>query len=160
MFNFFKFTGLSSPVFLGGSCTLSILAFSLALQTTAAQTQLLPTTELSIGTYPVHAEVAATNEARSYGLMNRTALPADHGMLFVFEQPGVQCFWMKNTPLALSIAFINDKGTILNIADMQALSEDVHCPAGAVLYALEMEQGWFADKKIKAGEIVAGLPLP
>jgi uncharacterized membrane protein (UPF0127 family) len=125
----------------------------------AAQAMLLPTTELSIAQKTVYAEVAATDESRAYGLMNRAALLPDHGMLFVFERQDVQCFWMKNTPLPLSIAFIDSNGIILNVADMQAQSESVHCPVGPILFALEMEQGWFAQNKIKAGQKVTGLPV-
>lgn len=136
------------------------VALTLALPSNmaVAQPMLLPTTELSIGPQQVNAEVAATDASRSYGLMNRESLPPNHGMLFVFEQEDVHCFWMKNTPLPLSIAFINAKGEILNIADMQPRSETAHCPTGAVLYALEMERGWFDQNKIKAGETITGLP--
>lgn len=79
-------------------------------------------------------------------------------MLFVFEQVGTPCFWMKNTPLPLSIAFIGVDGKIVNIADMQALSLAPHCPAGPIVYALEMEQGWFSQHQVQAGTVVSGLP--
>jgi uncharacterized membrane protein (UPF0127 family) len=136
----------------------TLLAFALPVKIAAAQAMLLPTTELSIGPHQINAEVAATDASRSYGLMNRDSLPPNHGMLFVFEHEDIHCFWMKNTPLPLSIAFINAKGQIVNIADMQPRSEAAHCPTGAVLYALEMERGWFAQNSIKAGEIITGLP--
>lgn len=127
-------------------------------QEAAPQAMLLPTTELSIGQQAIHAEVAATEASRRRGLMYRHLLPPDQGMLFVFNEPAVQCFWMKNTPLPLSIAFIDAQGAVVNITDMQAQSTDVHCPTGPVRYALEMRQGWFAARNIEAGATVAGLP--
>ncbi len=92
--------------------------------------------------------------------MQRQSLPPNHGMLFVFEKIGMPCFWMKNTPLPLSIAFIDAQGIIVNIADMQAHSLDTHCPTGPVIYALEMEQGWFRRHQVKAGASVKNLPKP
>lgn len=92
--------------------------------------------------------------------MYRTFLPPDTGMLFVFDRPGLPCFWMKNTPLPLSIAFIDQRGRIVNIADMQPHDQTSHCPTAPVLYALEMQQGWFRQKGIKPGTQVAPLPLP
>jgi uncharacterized membrane protein (UPF0127 family) len=127
-------------------------------QQDAPQAMLLPTTELSIGQQSVHAEVAATEASRQRGLMYRQLLPNNQGMLFVFDEAAVQCFWMKNTPLPLSIAFIDARGMIANITDMQAQSTDVHCPAGPIRYALEMKQGWFTEHHIGAGLPVAGLP--
>lgn len=119
---------------------------------------LLPTAQLKIGTHTIQAEVAATDASRSYGLMNRASLPANHGMLFVFDNVGMPCFWMKNTPLPLSIAFMDTSGRIVNIADMQPHSLDTHCPAGPITYALEMEQGWFKHHQVKAGSVVTNLP--
>lgn len=126
--------------------------------TASAQQALLPTTQLKINNVTVQAEVAATETSRSYGLMNRVSLPENQGMLFVFDQVATPCFWMKNTPLPLSIAFIDPQGKITNIADMQPLSLDAHCPTAPVRYALEMEQGWFAGQHIKAGDTVENLP--
>ncbi|WP_371743183.1 DUF192 domain-containing protein [Pollutimonas harenae] len=123
-----------------------------------AQGMLLPTTQIKVGPQTVQAEVAATDASRSYGLMNRQSLPTDHGMLFVFDSVGMPCFWMKNTPLPLSIAFIDAQGMIVNIADMQPHSLDTHCPAAAIVFALEMEQGWFKRHQIKAGMAVKQLP--
>jgi len=121
---------------------------------------LLPTAELSVGGTPVHAEVAATPASRNLGLMFRQSLPVDHGMLFVFEADVQQCFWMKNTPLPLSIAFIDAGGRIVNIRDMQPLSEASHCPIAPIRYALEMQQGWFGMNGVQAGQAVRGLPAP
>jgi len=141
-------------------CVAALLLIILSQRPARAQQMLLPTTELAIGAHRIHAEIAATDESRSYGLMNRTHLPPDQGMLFVFEQPGIQCFWMKNTPLPLSIAFIDERGLILNIADMRPQTTESHCPAGPALYALEMERGWFAQRRISAGQTLSGLPRP
>ena len=90
--------------------------------------------------------------------MYRESLAPDHGMLFIFEHETSQCFWMKNTPLPLSIAFIDSQGIIINIRDMQPHSEASHCPARPMRYALEMQQGWFLDYGILAGQKIEGLP--
>ncbi len=107
----------------------------------------------------IHAEVAHTPAQRQLGLMFRRDLGANDGMLFVFEQPSRQCFWMKNTPTPLSIAFIADDGTIVNLADMAPETEQSHCSAKPVRYALEMNQGWFAQRGIKAGSKLGGAPF-
>lgn len=112
---------------------------------------------LGIRFFQVTAELAVTPDQRARGLMGRTSLPANHGMLFVFESPAVQCFWMKNTPLPLTIAFIDGKGRISSTADMKPFSEEAHCSKEPVIYALEMEQGWFARRGILAGDLVTGL---
>lgn len=119
----------------------------------------LPTVTLSIGERQLIAEVAATPEQRAQGLMQRFSLKPDHGMLFEFERAEIQTFWMKNTYIPLSIAFIAADGRILNIEDMQPHSEDWHRSKGPALYALEMRKGWFTAKGIGAGSKVSGLPL-
>ncbi len=118
----------------------------------------LPTTQLSTGIHVIQAEVADTEDKRRIGLMNRQELPGNNGMLFVFEAPDLQCFWMRNTLLPLSIAFIADDGTISNIEDMAPQTDDAHCSRKPVRYALEMSQGWFAQRGIKAGAKIDGLP--
>lgn len=143
-----------------GAAVCALIAAWLALGTAQAQSMLLPTAEILVGPQKVHVEVAATEAARTQGLMGRPSLPPNQGMLFVFEAPGSVCFWMKNTPLPLSIAFIDAAGKIINIADMQPHTLDSHCPAGPMLYALEMQQGWFRQHQIKAGALVKGLPRP
>ena len=130
----------------------------LAIGPTSQAQSLLPTTELTINGIMVQAELATTNAAHQRGLMHRTKLPPNHGMLFVFKTPVFQCFWMKNTPLPLSIAFIDAGGTITRIADMTPHDEAAHCPPGDIAYALEMEQGWFRQYNIQAGASVQGLP--
>ncbi len=104
------------------------------------------------------AQQQQTPEQRAIGLMNRPTMPVNDGMLFVFEQPDVQCFWMRNTLLPLSIAFIADDGTIVNIENMAPQTEDPHCAKKPVRYALEMAQGWFEQHGIKAGKKLDGLP--
>lgn len=136
----------------------AVLAALLVPLAASAQQALLPTAQLKIKNVTIQAEVAATEASRSYGLMNRMSLPENQGMLFVFEHVDTPCFWMKNTPLALSIAFIDPHGKITNIADMQPHSLDAHCPTAPVQYTLEMEQGWFAQHNINAGDTVKNLP--
>jgi len=116
----------------------------------------LPVVQLSAGMHGIRAQVAATIDQRATGLMFRREMPPHEGMLFVFEQPSVQCFWMKNTLLPLSIAFVADDGTVVNLADMQPQSLDSHCSSKPVRYVLEMNQGWFAKRGIKPGFKLAG----
>jgi len=118
----------------------------------------LPVSQLSAGIHVIHAEIANTEDERRQGLMYRTELPGNDGMLFVFEAPDVQCFWMRNTLLPLSIAFIADDGTVVNIEDMAPQTDDAHCARKPVRYALEMAQGWFAQHGVKAGNTIDGLP--
>ncbi|WP_295855284.1 DUF192 domain-containing protein [uncultured Xylophilus sp.] len=122
------------------------------------QTQ-LPRTTLTVGMHRIDAQVAQTPQQREIGLMFRREMPQHEGMLFIFEQPGVQCFWMRNTLLPLTAAFVADDGTIVNLADMQPLSTASHCSAAPVRYVLEMHQGWFDKKRIKAGARLSGVPF-
>ncbi|MGE0098984.1 MAG: DUF192 domain-containing protein [Hydrogenophaga sp.] len=119
----------------------------------------LPKVSLTAGMFVIHAQVVATPEQRAIGLMFRKEMPANEGMLFVFEQPAGQCFWMKNTFLPLTAAFVADDGTIVNLADMQPQSLDSHCSIRPVRYVLEMHQGWFAKRGLKAGSKLAGGPF-
>lgn len=116
----------------------------------------LPRTEMRIGMYRIDAQVAHTYESRQTGLMFRQQMPAHEGMLFAFAQPGVQCFWMRNTVLPLTAAFVADDGTIVNLADMKPLDETSHCSAKPVRFVLEMNQGWFAQRGIQAGAKLTG----
>jgi uncharacterized protein len=118
----------------------------------------LPTIELKTGIYRIQTEVADTPQAREVGLMNRTGMPTNSGMLFVFEQKAGNCFWMKNTKIPLSIAFIADDGKIVNIEEMQADTTNNHCPAAPIRYALEMNKQWFAERVIVPGMVISGLP--
>ena len=115
-----------------------------------------PTIELSAGMHRIEAEVASSNAERATGLMNRPSMPIHRGMLFVFPEAGVQCFWMKNTLIPLSIAFLDDAGRIVQIADMQPQSLDNHCSSKPVRFALEMNAGWFRSRGLAAGARING----
>ena len=119
----------------------------------------LPTVLLQAGLHQITAEVARTPQQQQIGMMMRTQMAQHEGMLFVFDDVAPRCFWMKNTLLPLSIAFIADDGTIVNLADMQPRSEASHCSAQPVRYALEMNQGWFAKRGIQAGYRLKGGPF-
>lgn len=119
----------------------------------------LPRTELVAGMHVIQAQVAATPEQRSVGLMWRQEMPANEGMLFVFERPETQCFWMKNTLLPLTAAFVDDDGQIVNLADMKPQSTDSHCSQKPVRFVLEMHQGWFAKRGLQAGSRLRGKPF-
>jgi len=111
----------------------------------------LPRTKITAGMYLIDTQVAATIDQRATGLMFRKEMPQGEGMLFIFEQPSEQCFWMKNTLLPLTAAFVADDGIIVNLADMKPQTTDSHCSEKPVRFVLEMNQGWFAKKGIKAG---------
>ena len=142
---------------------LGALALGLAfVQTAPAQESPqvnLPRVKLSAGMHQIDAQVAQTPAQRQIGLMHRREMPQHEGMLFVFEQPATQCFWMKNTLLPLTAAFIADDGTIVNLADMKPQTEDSHCSSKPVRFVLEMNQGWFGKKNLKAGSRLAGAPF-
>ena len=133
----------------------SVLHPAAAQTSSAGQTQLaqpkLPAVEILAGIHKIRAEVASDPASRSQGLMFREGLGPNEGMLFVFERPGSQCFWMRNTRIPLSIAFIDDNGRVVNMADMKPLDESSHCSVKPVRFALEMDQGWFARRGISAG---------
>ena len=114
---------------------------------------------LSAGMHQIDTQVAATPEQHAIGLMHRKEMPQHEGMLFVFPNPSKQCFWMKNTLLPLTAAFVADDGTIVNLEDMKPQTTDSHCSATPVRYVLEMNQGWFAKKGIKAGAKLGGRPF-
>ena len=125
---------------------------------TSAQTIIpLPVKQLNAGMHVIRAEVASNYETRARGLMYRKELAPNAGMLFVFMEPSVQCFWMRNTLRPLSIAFMTDDGTITSIADMTPMTENTQCSSVPVRLALEMEQGWFAKRGITAGKKIGGL---
>ena len=136
---------------------LTALAATLALAQDPQMT--LPRVKLGAGMHQIDAQVAATTEQRMTGLMYRQEMPQQEGMLFVFEYPSQQCFWMRNTLLPLSTAFVADDGTIVNIEDMAPMTENSHCSTKPVRYVLEMNKGWFAKKGIKAGTRLAGAPF-
>jgi uncharacterized membrane protein (UPF0127 family) len=143
------------------SLLLSLL-LGLASASTNAQNQPqlnLPRTTLSIGFHQLQVQVAATPEQQATGLMFRTDMPAHEGMLFVFPTASQQCFWMKNTLIPLTAAFVADDGTIINLEDMQPQTTQSHCSSKPVRFVLEMNQGWFVKKGLKAGGKLAGVPF-
>jgi uncharacterized membrane protein (UPF0127 family) len=129
----------------------------LALAAGAAAQEAMPVVELTAGFHRIEAEVAANDQNRQVGLMNRKAMPPQRGMIFVFAQERTHCMWMRNTYLPLSVAFLDADGAILNIEDMQPQTEDNHCAKKPARYALEMNLGWFAQRGIKPGTRLGGL---
>lgn len=115
--------------------------------------------KISAGMHQIDAQLAMTPIERQIGLMNRPTMPTHEGMLFVFDEPTRQCFWMKNTLLPLTAAFVADDGTIVNLEDMKPQTLDAHCSTKTVRYVLEMNQGWFAKRGIKAGTKLSGTPF-
>ncbi|MEY3572564.1 MAG: hypothetical protein RJA77_479 [Pseudomonadota bacterium] len=109
---------------------------------------------LDIKGFRIQVEVARTPESRARGLMGRTSLAPDSGMLFVFDAPERICMWMRNTPLPLTVAFLDDQGVIINLADMQPRTDTVHCARRDARFALEMTQGWFQNRGIQAKDRV------
>ena len=142
---------------------LQIAAVSIALisHTSHAQEgpQKLPTVALNAGMHIIQAEVAQTAEQRGIGLMHRPKMGTNDGMLFVFDTAAEQCFWMKNTLLPLSIAFLDEQGGVVNIEDMAPQTLNGHCSKRPVRFALEMNLGWFAKRGIKPGSRIEGGPL-
>lgn len=147
---------------------LSLAFAALTLLTPIAQAQTvappapqtdLPRSTLHLGKATLQVQTASSERERAIGLMSRTSLDANEGMLFVFPERAVQCFWMRNTLLALTAAFIADDGRIVNLTDMQPLSDEPHCSAEPVRYVLEAQQGWFSTMGVKVGSKVHGAPF-
>lgn len=136
---------------------LGLLSFATFAQT-APQLE-LPRVELTAGVHRIDAQLAQTPQQHQIGLMNRKDMPQQEGMLFVFEQAATQCFWMKNTLMPLTAAFVASDGTIVNLADMKPQTENSHCSEKPVRYVLEMNQGWFAKNGLKAGTKLSGAPF-
>jgi uncharacterized membrane protein (UPF0127 family) len=135
-----------------GACFIALAAL------TAHAEPGLKTTQLRIGPHPLKVEVMANDEQRAKGLMFREKLGKNEGMLFIFDEPAYQSMWMKNTLIPLSVAFLDAQGRILNILDMQPQTLDAHTSAGPAVYAIETNKGWFAERKVQAGDRVTGLP--
>lgn len=146
------FTGRWRPVFL------LCLMFFISTMSLARESVELEQRSLSLQGESIVVEVADTEFSRSVGLMYREYLPANEGMLFVFKHPTQPCFWMKNTLIPLSIAFITAAGNISSIHSMQPHSTALHCPTEPILYALEMNEGWFAEHGIGTGTAIDHLP--
>ena len=133
-----------------------VLSISMVFFATTTMAQNLPqiVTDrvwLTIGKVEIDAEVARSKAEQATGLMHRTTLGNQEGMLFVFDKKSKRCFWMKDTSLSLSLAFIDEDGTIVNIQDMEPYSTKVHCSATSVKFALEVNKGWFQKNGIDAG---------
>jgi uncharacterized protein len=141
------------------SAVIGLVAGAAAATAQAVPQPRLPTVTLTAGMHNIVAEVARTPMQRQIGMMMRTTMAPHEGMLFVFDEASPQCFWMRNTPLPLSIAFISDDGTIVNVAEMPPKSDDTHCSDKPVRYALEMNQGWFSKRGLKAGAKLRGAPF-
>jgi uncharacterized protein len=136
------------------------LALVLSAAALAQSPQRLPAITLRAGMHQVQAMVAESPAQREIGLMHRSEMAQHEGMLFVFEAQATQCFWMRNTPLPLSIAFLADDGRIVNVREMKAFDDkSQHCSEEPVRYALEMNQGWFAKRGLKPGSKLAGPPF-
>ena len=120
--------------------------------------QSLPKIRLNAGIHNINAQLAQTPEQRQIGLMFRASMPANEGMLFAFDRPDQQCFWMKNTLIPLDIAFVEDSGAIVNIEQMKPQTVGQHCSQKPVRYVLEMNEGWFAKRGVKPGFKLKGLP--
>ena len=133
------------------------IALLLAAWFSAVAQAELPAVQLSTGMHLIRAELADSMGTRMEGLMHRKSMPQGSGMVFVFEENAPHCMWMKNTLIPLSVAFIDESGAIINIADMQPHSEQSHCAARPARYALEMNKGWFAQRGIKPGARLSGL---
>lgn len=136
----------------------ALIAMALTVPALGAGPAALPTRSISIGKEKLVVEVVDTPDQRATGLMNRFSLQPDHGMLFVFDKPQPLAFWMKNTYIPLSIAFVDRDGMIINIEDMRPQDESTHWSRANALYAIEVKQGWFAARGITPGTKVNGLP--
>jgi hypothetical protein len=135
-----------------------ILALAVALAGGAASAQSLPVVQLQAGMHLIRAEVAADFGSRAQGLMYRSAMPSNAGMLFIFDEISTPCMWMKNTLIPLSVAFIDEHADVINIEDMTPQTEDSHCAKRPARYALEMNRGWFAARGVKPGSRIGGIP--
>ncbi len=122
-----------------------------------ATAQTLPQMDLAAGFHRIEAEVAHTPETRARGLMHRREMAPQRGMLFVFTHDATHCMWMRNTFLPLAVAFLDEGGRIINIAEMQPQTEINHCAARPARYALEMNAGWFAQRGIRSGDLIGGI---
>jgi hypothetical protein len=124
----------------------------------AAAQEKFQTTQIKVGAHPLKVELALTDPQRMQGLMFREKMGKNDGMVFVFDDLAYQSMWMKNTLLPLSVAFLDNDGVILNILDMEPHTLTPHMSAGPARYAIETNKGWFAERKLKAGDRATGLP--
>ncbi len=146
-----------------GAALVVLAAALAAVPGASAQDQLpakLRAIPIKVGGHPLKVELADNDAARARGLMYRQAIGRNDGMLFVFPELGYHSMWMMNTYIPLSVAFLDAQGRILNILDMEPKTQGTHTSAGPARFAVETNKGWFAEKKIKAGDKVTGLPKP
>jgi uncharacterized protein len=138
-----------------------VLACMLLLAATvhAVAQQKFGTAQIKVGPHPLKVEVALTDPQRMQGLMYREKLGKNDGMLFIFDEPAYQSMWMKNTLIALSVAFLDADGVILNVLDMEPQTLTPNMSAGPARYAIETNKGWFAEHKLKPGDRATGLPV-
>ncbi len=153
--NFRRLSELTRPLSRLSAGLLLAALGTLAAAQTGPQMQ-LPRAQLHAGMHLLDVQLAQTGEQRQIGLMFRKEMPQHEGMLFVFEQAATQCFWMRNTLIPLTAAFVADDGTIVNLADMKPQSDDSHCSTKPVRFVLEMNAGWFAKRQIKPGFKLGG----
>lgn len=137
---------------------LRALLLLIALAGTAPAAAQLPVIQVRAGMHLVRAELAADFPSRMQGLMHRSSIGRNDGMLFVFDEAAGHCMWMKNTLIPLSVAFLDEAGTVINVADMTPHSEESHCAARPARFALEMNRGWFAERGIGPGFRLGGIP--
>jgi len=135
-----------------------LLALLSLVAAPALAQQALPVVQLNAGMHLIRAEVAADYDSRMTGLMHRSSMPSNAGMLFIFDDSQRQCMWMKNTLIPLAVAFIDESGVVINIEEMAPQTEDSHCASRPSRYALEMNKGWFAARGIKPGSRLGGIP--
>ena len=150
-------TGRNAPTAAARAAVLLLLAAGSVIGVHAQAPGADRTETLSLAGHRLVAEVADTDAARLRGLMYRTRLAPDHGMLFVFDPPDEYCMWMRNTRLPLSVAFLDARGAVINVEVMQPQTDDRHCARRPASYALEMTQGWFSAHGIREGAVLSGM---
>lgn len=150
-----------TPISTAFALVAAIMGTAFALTPTysfAQQSQSFPIVSLNAGMHVIKAEVATTEAQREQGLMFRKQMGENEGMVFIFDQPAGICMWMKNTLIPLSVAFLDEKGAIINVEEMQKETLDSHCAQKPARYALEMNPGWFKKRNLKAGTVIQGIP--
>ena len=156
----FKVTALTVALFLTG-CNGADAGQGTTVSTPVAQPKgspqpKLPTVKLWVGTNQVTAEIASTQQQIQTGMMFRTNMAEMDGMIFVFPQPNQVAFYMRNTLIPLSCAYIDPEGTILETFEMQPLNETaIPSKSHQVQYVLEMKQGWFTRHNIRPGMAIS-----
>lgn len=136
------------------------LSLALPLISCASKKVMLPMADIQVGQKTISVELADDPAERHQGLMYRSSMDTDHGMLFVYPSSAPRSFWMENTSIPLSIAFLDETGRVLNVEDMTPHDRNGVPSAGSAMYALEMNRGWFDRNGIQVGAVVAGLPGP